>query len=642
MKRIILPLFSMVAMFSFGQSLQPYNATVTNDIVSSTVSATPKTTACGPDTVRYTLAKATGLSTLSLNNATSATGVSQYYDAPQTLSISGVEFFAWKTDANGGITIDATVEIYNAGADSLPTGTPLVSTTVALDTVFGGGQLSVLRKLATFTPITVNAAYCVVVSNNSANNIAMVFSSYTAAPPDGAQEWLAGALLGPNWLPSYEISIGGNLFDADCLAYPVVSYDLTSSFTVDDPCFATSTTLTFTNTSSPILAHRMYNQAAYLGNTHLSYTWDFGDGSATGNAIDTMHTYASAGAYTATLTDTIYGWTSTCADVANVSLGGTPTAAFTSSVNGLIASFTNGSSTGPTPSYLWDFGDGNTSTQSDPSHTYAAAGVYTVCLVATDACGSDSTCAFITTVSCNNPIAAYTSSNTDLDFTFTNGSTTTGATTYLWDFGDGTTGTAMDETHTYPAAGDYTVCLTVTDSCGVDSVCQVVTATQCLDPVPGFTVGGSEPTFDFTNSSTSTGTTTYLWDFGDGNTSTDTDPTHTYTSNNTYTVCLTVTDSCGVDSTCQTVTVATIGLNDLSIEGLEVYPNPANGSVKITANSAMTAVELLNMAGQVIERKEVNAIETQLNTAKLANGSYMIRVRQAGDRVATHRLEILH
>ncbi|MBN2728837.1 MAG: T9SS type A sorting domain-containing protein, partial [Bacteroidales bacterium] len=72
-----------------------------------------------------------------------------------------------------------------------------------------------------------------------------------------------------------------------------------------------------------------------------------------------------------------------------------PNAAFSDSTNNLTVSFTDLSTQAPS-SWFWDFGDGNTSTQQDPSHTYAANGTYTVCLIATNTCGSDSSCSNVT------------------------------------------------------------------------------------------------------------------------------------------------------------------------------------------------------------------------------------------------------
>jgi len=104
------------------------------------VQSNSKSTSCGPDTVLYTLQKATGLQVVSINNGLSAKAVSQYYNCPQPLTLSGVEFYAYKMDATGGISQNVTVEVYTAGVDSMPTGLPLVTTTVLVDTNFGGGR----------------------------------------------------------------------------------------------------------------------------------------------------------------------------------------------------------------------------------------------------------------------------------------------------------------------------------------------------------------------------------------------------------------------------------------------------------------------------------------------------------------------
>lgn len=436
------------------------------------VNSLVKSQSCGPDTNGYTLAKASGLQALSLNNATSASAASQYFDAPQALSISGVSFYSYKIDATGGPSLLATVSVYAAAPDSTPLGAPLATTAVLIDTTFAPGTLDVLRKHATFTtPITVNSAYVVVVSNPSPNSIGLIYNSWTAM--DGGQEWLTSALIGTTWLRGYELNIGGSTLDADALMEPHVSYVLNSSFTLDNPCLNPGLAVNFTNASSPVLSNRMYNIAEFIGSPELSYTWNYGDASATENMVNASHTYASAGSYGVTLTDTLFGWTSNCSTDTMVTIGSNTVAGFTSVEAGLNATFTNTSTSGSGTTYAWDFGDGNTSTVMSPAHSYASAGTYTVCLIVTDACGADTLCSPVTVI-CAAPTSSYTFSSNQLQADFTSTSVISGTATYAWDFGDGNTSTLMNPSHTYATDGSYTACLIVTDDCGADTTCQTV------------------------------------------------------------------------------------------------------------------------------------------------------------------------
>ena len=152
---------------------------VSASMATSSQDASRATTMCTQDTVRYPLAKANGLQALSINNATSASAVAQYYDAPQAITVSGLEFYSWKPDLTGGSSIVIDVELYLAGADSAPTGAPLRTTTITIDTTFGTGALNTISKEAIFTtPVTVTAPYCMVISNSSATNISVVFNDW--------------------------------------------------------------------------------------------------------------------------------------------------------------------------------------------------------------------------------------------------------------------------------------------------------------------------------------------------------------------------------------------------------------------------------------------------------------------------------
>lgn len=351
-----------------------------------------RTVTCALDTVEYPVAKATGLRALSVNNSTSAQAVSQYYDCPQDITISGFTFFGWSSSLP---VVPVTCSVFYLGPDSLPTGAPVATAVFQLDTVFGTGALDILQRDVNFAaPVTLTQPYCLVVQNLSANNVAIVSNDYTVQ--DGQFEWLAAVDLFGTWTAGYDVLVGGNQFNGDFMLHPYVTYDLTADFATTG-CYDVNVPINFTNASSAIASNRMYSVAAFLGSEGLQYTWDFGDGSAAVNAVDTMHTYTVGGMpYTVTKTDTLFGWTSTCTEATMQTLaeGSVPGAAYTSSSTMLTVDFTD-VSTGTITSHLWDFGDGNTSTMPNPQHTYAAPGSYTACLTVTTACGSDSTCSTI-------------------------------------------------------------------------------------------------------------------------------------------------------------------------------------------------------------------------------------------------------
>jgi len=283
-------------------------------------------------------------------------------------------------------------------------------------------------------------------------------------------------------------------------------------------------------------------------NIPTSWLWDFGDGN-TSTQQNPNHTYASTGAYVVCLTATNACGADTHCDTITVTCLA-PVASWTSTGANLNVSFSDISGNSPT-SWLWDFGDGNTSTQQNPNHTYGTTGVYTVCLTTTNICGTDSTC-YTQTVVCDDPTSGWTSTSNDLDAVFTDQSAGI-ISGWLWDFGDGNTSTQQNPNHTYGTSGVYTVCLTTTNNCGSNVDCQTVTVT-CPTLAADWTFTSTNLYTDFNDLSTGA-PTSWLWDFGDGNTSTDQNSNHSFFMPGTYTVCLTATNSCDMDSTCKTVTV---------------------------------------------------------------------------------------
>ncbi len=354
-----------------------------------------------------------------------------------------------------------------------------------------------------------------------------------------------------------------------------------------------------------------------------SWLWDFGDGN-TSTMQNPSHSYAVPGTYTVCLTATNTCGTDSSCQVVTVTCPA-PATDFSSSAASLTASFTD-LTTGSPSSWLWDFGDGNTSTMQNPSHSYAVPGTYTVCLTATNTCGTDSSCQVIT-VTCPAPGTDFSSSASSLAASFTD-LTTGSPISWLWDFGDGNTSTMQNPSHSYSTPGSYTVCLTTTNSCGSDSACQVLTVT-CPTPTSDFSSSTAAQTATFTDASAGT-PTSWLWDFGDGNTSTMQNPSHTYSAPGTYLVCLTVTNTCGSDSSCQSVTVVTTSLVESGFAELKLYPNPTSDQAMLDlgATYSNVEVEINDVNGNLVSRKVLaNGQTTMLEVAQLEPGVYFVSLK---------------
>ncbi len=207
-----------------------------------------------------------------------------------------------------------------------------------------------------------------------------------------------------------------------------------------------------------------------------NYSWVFGDGK-TSSATSPLNTYSNAGAYTVTLTAIGPGGTNSLTrnNYIVVSNAPPPIASFvagpTSGVAPLSVLFTNLSSNASR--YAWDFGDGQTSTATNPGNTYTNPGTYSVSLTAMSPSGTNilARTNYILVSSPPPPVADFTATPTSgaapLDVSFANLST--GATAYAWDFGDGAGSAAANPGHTFTNAGTYSISLTATGPGGTNT-----------------------------------------------------------------------------------------------------------------------------------------------------------------------------
>jgi PKD repeat protein len=198
----------------------------------------------------------------------------------------------------------------------------------------------------------------------------------------------------------------------------------------------------------------------------LTWHWDFGDGD-TSNLQNPVHEYLDQGFYEVCLTvhDACY-FDQTCQVVEICTEP--PQAAFTSYLGGMTVSFSNETLVGAT--YLWDFGDGLSSTEENPIHTYEVAGDYTVCLTAWNSCGEDSVCAGVFV--CDPPLTLFYYDPMGVEVQFWEACMM--AEQFHWDFGDGNTSKYSNPLHSYVEAGVYEVCLTAFNSCDTATYCDWV------------------------------------------------------------------------------------------------------------------------------------------------------------------------
>ncbi|MBE2288622.1 MAG: PKD domain-containing protein [Chitinophagaceae bacterium] len=316
-----------------------------------------------------------------------------------------------------------------------------------------------------------------------------------------------------------------------CITSPVPSFGLSGT--------GLTRTFTYTGTTTGVTA----------------VSWSFSDGGS-GSGTSTAHTFSAAGTYTVCASATNPCGTTTTCNPVTITCVTSPVSSFTVSAGaGLSKTFTYTGTTTGMDSVSWTFGDGGTATGSSPLHTYAAAGTYTVCATVYTNCGVHTYCNPVVVTCIAGPTASYSFTGTDLSRSFTYTGTTAGMDSVRWNFGDGITTSVVSPSHTFSAAGTYTVCVTVYTNCGSHTYCLPVTVTCIIPPVSSFTISGAGASRTFTYTGTTAGMDSVRWNFGDGGTSTLLNPSHVYTTEDTFHVCVTVYTNCGSHTSCQDIMV---------------------------------------------------------------------------------------
>ncbi len=308
------------------------------------------------------------------------------------------------------------------------------------------------------------------------------------------------------------------------------------------------------NSCNPPVTINFINTSTGVGT--ISYQWDFGD--ATSSTLrDPSHVYTNPGSYNVSLIVTNQNGCRDTIVKQNAIVIGTVDASFTSPVTVCAGSIVNIVNTSvPQPfSAAWDFGDGSSENSITPSKTYNTPGTYTITMIGNFGACLDTFTRSITVLA--KPVVNFsmndsTSCKAPFSINFT--SLAPGATSYLWDFGDGTTSSLANPSYTYVTSGSYTVSLTVTNASGCSTTISkpgqvIIQGPQVqINNLPQRGCTPFTTTFAATTNSIDP-VVGYLWNFGDGNTSTLVSPSHTYTSSGTYNITLIITTAGGCSDT---------------------------------------------------------------------------------------------
>ena len=271
------------------------------------------------------------------------------------------------------------------------------------------------------------------------------------------------------------------------------------------------------------------------------WTWDLGDG-ITSNQQFPKHIYQEAGIYPVSLiVKNEFGCKADIIKPSYIEVTA-PDVSFISDEQlscgpPFSVQFTSTGDT--TGTHFWDFGDGQTSSQVNPSHIYTGNGSFSVSHIITDALGCSDTLTKdnMINVGVNTLSISAADSSVCLNDTLYFSTNATKNSAIFWDFGDGQTDTILTPKIKYDTAGIYNVTATISDISGCTST-HTIPIEVFAYPVPDFGVAdttlGCDIPFkvDFVNKSQ--GATSYLWHFGDGNISSLENPSNIFTTVDTF------------------------------------------------------------------------------------------------------------
>jgi gliding motility-associated-like protein len=390
-----------------------------------------------------------------------------------------------------------------------------------------------------------------------------------------------------------------------------------ADFTVADHCFGSP--LVVTNTSS-------------IPAGQLNYSWKLGDGTTSADE-QPVYTYKAIGTYAVSLLVTSdQGCKAEAFHHVGVSPKPIVNFSFRNVCSGEATEFNNQSSIAiGNLTYVWDFGDGESSSDINPVYAYDEPGNYTVVLDAFASSGGCSSQIIKQVQVRERPVARFTTKDNCLDsaIVFKNTSVYSGNDiAYQWELGDGSRLTDHDVQHRYPTAQTYTVTLKALSHNGCSDAYSHPVKVLAL-PVANFL---SSPVCDgtamsFRNFTTITsGTVSYEWDFGDQSKATDHEPSHRYNAPGNYTVKLTASTGGG----CTVVKEQDVSVYPLPVADFEAGNVCDDKPVDFINRSNVVTGEIVSYLWDFGD--QTNAVITNPKKEFLKDGTYTVRLTATTDK----------
>lgn len=363
----------------------------------------------------------------------------------------------------------------------------------------------------------------------------------------------------------------------------------------------------------------------------LSWIWEFPGGSPlTSTDSSPVVNYTTGGNFDVILIAINASGRDTLRRTAYVRVGGAPNTTFTWVRSGLTISFAANS--GGATSLNWLFGDGQSSSQTNPQHTYRNAGTYVVSLTASNGCGL--TVVRDTLVLLNLPSAVVTASPrigcTPMRVQFS-GQNATNVNNWRWSFPGGVPSISVVQNPvvTYLQPGTYSASLVISNSAGNQTfdLPNFITVVSAPSADFGYRVVGNTVTFQ----NRSTGATQYNWDFGNGDISNrpDLEFNYVYSRDGNYNVTLTVQNPyCGA-ATSRNVPINYTQTEDLTEGGISVFPNPTQSALTIVAEmpNEIEKAQIFSLQGELLtEMKLVKTPQQTIDISEFPNGLYILKI----------------